>query len=147
MAAAQDGYFEMTMPPPVVAADGRVQARAQATYTGGSPTYHQLPQSRTLLHGKQRLEGPFEFALLNADRTPSEDGSGVYTDEGHETFFRPGDTVSGMIFLPRNSRQGLAPGDYWVRASLTYVLADEPAEQLWLRPRYTLVLDVPFTIP
>ena len=91
-------------------------------------------------------EGLFEFVLLDADRSVSSDGYGAYTDVAYTTFFRPGNTVSGSIGLTRNSRQGLPPGDYWVRVTLNYTLADDPTLPLWQQPRYALSLDVPFTV-
>ena len=39
------------------------------------------------------------------------------------------------------------PGDYWARVAFSYTLADEPAEETWLRPRYVLQLEAPFTAP
>lgn len=144
---ARDGYFDLTLTRLWVGPGGEVQAWARAVYTGGCPAYHQVPQGHTFAHARHAGEGLFEFVLLDADRSVSSDGYGRYTDEGYTTFFRPGDTVSGAVSLPRNSRQGLPPGDYWVRVTLSYTLADDPALPLWQQPRYALALDVPFTVP
>lgn len=143
----RDGYFDLTLTRLWVGPGGEVQAWARAVYTGGCPAYHEVPQGHTFAHARHAGEGLFEFVLLDADRSVSSDGYGRYTDEAYTTFFRPGYTVSGAVSLPRNSRQGLPPGDYWVRVTLSYTLADDPALPLWQQPRYALALDVPFTVP
>lgn len=147
----QDGYFTLSLDPPEVLPDGRVRLGARAVYSGGYPFYVSESQTREIMHSDHGREGAFEFVVLNADRTfITQYGDHVYTDVGATTRLVPGDALTGYLDFPPAGSLGygpLPPGDYWVRMTFSYILADEPAAETWLRSRYVLQLEAPFTVP
>ncbi|MGI6200562.1 MAG: hypothetical protein ACOYJA_07325 [Christensenellales bacterium] len=151
LAAVQDGYFTLSLDPPVRLPNGQVRLSARAVFSGGSPFYADEPQTREIMHADHGQEDAFEISLRNADRTIyNPDSHATYTDVGAFTRLAPGDALTGYLDVPRPGNPGYSPvppGDYWARVVFSYTLADEPAEQTWLRPRYMLTLEAPFTLP